>query len=180
MVFAPAKELDRVINSDHYDPFVVLGYHRIEGDPNRVVVRTFQPHAESVDLLLEDGTRIPMYKMREVGLFETETSYTEPFVYQFDALYPHGDRKKIIDPYRFLPQLSEVDRHLFNSGTLYQAYRVLGAQVKVIDGVRGVLFRTWAGEYCGRLQLLGRQSPPDADPWLIRGLGAVYSGPQTR
>ena len=144
MVFAPAKELDRVINSDHYDPFVVLGYHRIEGDPNRVVVRTFQPHAESVDLLLEDGTRIPMYKMREVGLFETETSYTEPFVYQFDALYSHGARKKIIDPYRFLPQLSEVDRHLFNSGTLYQAHRVLGAQVKVIDGVRGVLFRTWA------------------------------------
>ncbi|MEJ2690246.1 MAG: 1,4-alpha-glucan branching enzyme, partial [Deltaproteobacteria bacterium] len=127
MTFDPGKELDKVINSDHHDPFVVLGFHRIEGDPERVVVRTFQPHAESVNLVLEDGASQPMYKMREAGLFEAETRFIEPFHYHFDALFSHDVKKKIIDPYQFLPQLDELDRHLFNSGTLYKAYKVLGA-----------------------------------------------------
>ena len=171
MTFDPAAELDKIINTDHHDPFTVLGYHRVEGDPERVVVRSFQPHAESINLVLEDGTSLPMYKMREAGLFEAETRFSEPFNYHFDILFSHGARKQITDPYRFLPQLSEFDRHLFNSGTLYKAYKILGAQVKVIDGVQGVLFRTWAPT-ARRVSIIGDFNYWDGRVHQMRILGS--------
>ncbi len=66
---------------------------------------------------------------------------------------------------------------------MYKAYKVLGAQVKVINGIQGVLFRTWAPaarrvSIVGRLQLLGRQGTPDAGPRLLGDLGTVHSGHQ--
>ncbi len=95
MAFDPGEELDKVINSDHHDPFVVLGFHRIEGDPEHIVVRTFQPHAESINLVLEDGTSLPMYKMRECRTFRGgDPPSRDPFNYHFDALFSHGVRRK--------------------------------------------------------------------------------------
>ncbi len=135
------REIDRVIAADHHDPFVVLGHHRIGGQ--RTVFRTFQPHAESVRLLL-DGQTLAMYRMREQGLFETVTEAVPPFSYRYEVTLAGGQRRTIEDPYRFLPQMSDLDRHLFGQGTLYQGYRVMGAQLAEIDDTAGVLFRVWA------------------------------------
>ncbi len=135
------QEIDRVIAADHHDPFVVLGFHKI--DEQRAVFRTFQPHAEAVRLLF-DGQTLPMYRMREQGLFETVAEIPPLFSYQYEITLTGGQRRTIEDPYRFPPQMSDLDRHLFNQGTLYQAYRVMGAQLTEIDGVAGVVFRVWA------------------------------------
>ena len=46
------KELDRVLDSDQHDPFRVLGFHVIDNDAKTAVIRTFQPLAESVSLIM--------------------------------------------------------------------------------------------------------------------------------
>ncbi len=141
MEFDVAREIDRVIAADHHDPFLVLGWHQI--DETKAVFRTFQPHADAVRLVLGDRT-ITMYRVREEGLFETVADIDPPFSYHYEVTFTNGQTRIVDDPYRFLPQMSDFDRHLFNHGTLYQAYRVMGAQVTTIDGTSGVIFRVWA------------------------------------
>jgi hypothetical protein len=48
----------------------VLGLHFIDHEPGGALVRTFQPHAESVQIVIGEQKQY-MYKMRQEGLFET-------------------------------------------------------------------------------------------------------------
>ena len=139
-----STEIDRVIDSDHHDPFVVLGLHFIDEAPRAALVRTFQPHAEWVQIVI-DGQKRYMYKMRPEGLFEIVLpEMSEPFPYEFEIKYYDNTITRITDPYRFLPQLGDMDRYLFNSGTHYNIYDKLGAHPCAIDGITGTLFRVWA------------------------------------
>jgi 1,4-alpha-glucan branching enzyme len=139
-----STEIDRVIDSDHHDPFVVLGLHFIDEEPRAALVRTFQPHAEWVQIVI-DGQKRYMYKMRPEGLFEIVLpEMSEPFPYEFEIKYYDNTITRITDPYRFLPQLGDMDRYLFNSGTHYNIYDKLGAHPCAIDGITGTLFRVWA------------------------------------
>ncbi|MEW6429663.1 MAG: 1,4-alpha-glucan branching enzyme, partial [Thermodesulfobacteriota bacterium] len=138
------RELDRLLAAEHHDPFTVLGYHPFPGDPAKAVIRTLQPHAESVRLLIPDRPPQPMQKIRADGLFEAEVDIVSPPRYHFELAFSHGNARTIDDPYRFLPQLSDLDIHLFSQGTLYQAYKVMGAIPQTVDSIPGVMFRTWA------------------------------------
>jgi 1,4-alpha-glucan branching enzyme len=139
-----SSQIDRVIDSDHHDPFQVLGLHFIDQKPRCALVRTFQPHAESVRLITGDQKQY-MYKMRQEGLFEIVLhEFSEPFPYEFEIKYYDNTIHTISDPYRFLPQLGDMDRYLFNSGTHYKIYDKLGAHRKIIDDIEGALFRVWA------------------------------------
>lgn len=139
-----SRELDRIIQSDHHDPFLVLGYHVLEHDLGKAIIRTFLPHAASVRLLLGED-RLDMYKMRDDGLFEVIIAAgDQPPAYRFEATCADGSVTTLHDPYRFLPLLSEFDRHLFNNGTHYELYNKLGAHPVVADGVEGTVFRVWA------------------------------------
>ena len=81
--------LENVINSDSHDPFQALGLHIISEKPAKSIIRTFQPHAESVRLLL-DGEMLDMYKMREDGLFELIVPRLPPFEYSFEVTPPQA------------------------------------------------------------------------------------------
>ena len=135
--------LDNIINSDCHDPFQALGFHIISRKPPESIVRTFNPHAEAMQLII-DGEAIDMYKMREEGLFEITVPRAEPFDYWLEATFYNDTTHRFKDPYRFLPQLSADDRYLFNNGTHYKIYDRLGAHPTTIDGISGVLFRVWA------------------------------------
>ncbi len=138
------KELDRVLASDQHDPFVVLGFHVIDRQRPSAVIRTFQPLAESVRLIL-GSQKIDMYKMRAEGLFEVIISdFSEPVDYHFETTLYNGIVKTVFDPYRILPQLTDFDCHLFNNGTHYHIDERLGAHPMTISGKAGVLFRVWA------------------------------------
>ncbi len=138
------SQIDRVIDSDHHDPFQVLGLHFIDKGKGGALLRTFQPHAESVQIIT-DHRKQYMYKMREEGLFEIVLSeFSEPFPYEFEIKYYNNTVHRLIDPYRFLPQLGDMDRYLFNSGTHYKLYEKLGAHQITIDTVSGTIFRVWA------------------------------------
>ena len=44
----------------------------------------------------------------------------------------------------FWPQLGELDLHLFAEGRHWNIHQPLGAQLKTLNGVEGVLFAVWA------------------------------------
>lgn len=166
-----AKELDRVINSDHHDPFVVLGLHVIEHEPTSAIVRTFLPLAESVRLVA-DGEKRNMYKMREEGLFEIIVpNYTESFDYYFEATCYDQSTRKFWDPYRFLPQLSKFDQHLFGNGTHYEIFNKLGSHQTSIQQIKGTIFRVWAPA-ARRVSVLGDFNYWDGRVHQMRSLGS--------
>ncbi len=138
------EELDKVINSDQHDPFKVLGFHIIDQDTSSAVIRTFQPLAESVRLLI-NGEKKDMYKMREEGLFEINIyNFKEPIAYEFELTLYNQTKQIIQDPYRILPQFTDFDQHLYNAGTHYNIFDKLGSKPRTINNIPGTLFRVWA------------------------------------
>jgi len=162
-------EIDRVLDSDHHDPFQVLGLHFITEKPKAVLVRTFQPHAESVKIIT-GNTKSYLYKMRQEGLFEIVLHENqEPFSYQLEATYFNGTSHVFDDPYRFLPQFSDMDMYLFNSGTHYQLYEKMGAHPATIYDVKGTVFREWAPS-ARRVSVLGEFNTWDGRVHQMRSL----------
>jgi 1,4-alpha-glucan branching enzyme len=165
--------LDRVVATDHHDPFQVLGLHFIDQGPDgkkAAIIRTFQPHAESVQLLA-DNQEHPFYKMRPQGLFEIVVpDRARPFSYQLKATFANKTSHIFYDPYRFLPQLGDIDLHLFNNGTHYELYNKLGAHQVEIDAIAGTIFRVWAPS-AKRVSVIGNFNMWDGRVHQMRILG---------
>ncbi|MDR3630786.1 MAG: 1,4-alpha-glucan branching protein GlgB [Desulfocapsaceae bacterium] len=166
--------IDKIIASEHHDPFQVLGVHFSESDT--AVVRTFQPHAVSVELLLGNAAHV-MKKIRPEGLFAFECQREtcpdpdlHPSSYRFKIIYFDGNTHITNDPYRFMPQLGEMDRYLFNSGTHYSLYNHMGAHLTSCEDIQGTLFRVWAPA-AKRVSVLGHFNGWDGRIHPMRSLG---------
>ncbi len=122
------------------DPFAFLGPHRDNGE---TVVRTFQPGAESVDLLARDDGR-KLGRLDEVasGVFAGSLPTDTTYLFRID--WPGGVIQETEDPYSFGLILSDLDLHLFAEGRHLEIGRVFGAQPKTVEGVAGVAFSVWA------------------------------------
>ncbi len=169
--------LEKVVYGAYHDPFRVLGVHEDPNNRKVIYVRTFQPHAKSVSLLLENAT-IEMDKIHPEGLFEAKLSKGNllqenlpPFSYQYEITFHDNNISVINDPYRFLPQLSEDDTYLFNQGTNYRLYDHLGSHHTVIENVEGVLFRLWAPA-AKRVSVVGAFNSWDGRVHPCRSLGS--------
>jgi 1,4-alpha-glucan branching enzyme len=137
-------DIEAIVGGYHGDAFLVLGPHR-PGKKNAQAgweVCAFLPQAETVEVDL-GGQRFPMLKRHAQGVFAATLS-GEPRPYLLRARLWDGSDVEIEDPYRFGPQLSDADLHLHAEGTLFEAYRTLGAHVVETEGVRGVRFAVWA------------------------------------
>lgn len=164
------SEINRIIASEHHDPFQVLGFHVLDHDAPSSVIRTFQPNANGC-WLVTNGERREMYKTRPEGFFEIVIpNCREPFPYEYEAAFYEDPPHVFKDPYRFLPQMSEYDRYLFNNGTNYEIYNTLGAQLVTIDGVSGTIFRVWAPS-AKRVSILGNFNYWDGRVHQMRVLG---------
>ncbi len=170
------KQIDRLLRAEHYDPFQVLGVHFSTENTTTAVIRCFQPHAESVDLLI-DNKLLPMEKIREEGLFECSInrkkvadSDLDPYSYQYKITYYDGIIQTINDPYRFLPVLGEEDQYLFNFGTNYELYKHMGAQPGMYSQIQGTIFRVWAPS-ATRVSVLGNFNSWDGRVHAMRSLG---------
>jgi len=165
------REIERIIHSDHHDPFQVLGFHVLPNEQPAAVIRAFQPHATTMVIIVGDE-RHEMYRTREEGLFESVIpNCAEPFDYEYEAAFSDGTTHRYRDPYRFLPQLSDYDQYLFNNGTHYQLYEKLGAHPCTIDGVAGTIFRVWAPS-ARRVSVLGNFNYWDGRIHQMRALGS--------
>ena len=66
----PLSENARLLRAEHSDPLGVLGPHVVERDgAARLVVRTIQPFAAEVAVLI-DGETIPAARVEPEGIFE--------------------------------------------------------------------------------------------------------------
>ncbi len=140
------EQLDRIIYFGHHDPFEVLGAHIVTWEGKQtVVVRAMLPHAAKLVVVAQDGGEYPMTRVHQDGVYEAICpGRAEVFGYRLRAANIEGHTWEIVDPYSFLPALSDYDLQLLGEGNHFQSYEKLGAHVTEIGGVSGVLFAVWA------------------------------------
>jgi len=168
---AISEPLQRVQQGTHHDPFEVLGVHA-QADGS-TVVRVFLPAAEAVEVA---GGR--MARVSGTDCFERLLPAGAP-------LDPHpplrwqdkqtGGWHTTVCPYSFAPQLGEVDLHLLGEGRHFEAWKILGARLKTIDGIEGCLFAVWAPAV-QRVSVIGDFNSWDGrrHPMRCRGTSGVW------
>ncbi len=121
-----------------HDPHAHLGLHT--DDKSRKMIRLFRPGATEIFLEILGEIKSASKKGKS-GFFEyvceTDISFQDYQVY-------HNSGLKSLDPYAFLPTIGELDTFLFNQGTHYKLYEVLGAHPIIHQGISGVKFAVWA------------------------------------
>jgi 1,4-alpha-glucan branching enzyme len=166
---APNAEIERLLALEHPDPHSLLGIHPT---PHGVVVRAYRPDAEQVVLIIEDKTRLPMEQRHDDGFFEVLVpERREIFRYLLEVHYPHGETFTIVDPYRFLPTVGELDLHLWAESKHERVYDKLGAHLRELDGIRGVAFAVWAPN-ARSVSVIGDFNGWDGRLHLMRVLGS--------
>ncbi len=137
-----AQAARAVARGEHPDPFSYLGMH--EEDKGRLVVRAFAPGARSVSVIAEDGRSLGELEPGGAeGLFAGPLETEGRVAYKLRAGNDGGEWE-FEDPYRFPSAVSEYDLYLFGEGNHLALYEWMGAHVREIEGVRGVLFTVWA------------------------------------
>lgn len=118
----------------HHDPHHFLGIHG-------PLIRLWRPGAEKIYLEVQ-GEVFEAEKGMAEGLFEYRLKQS---ITSSDYRIYHPSGLLGLDPYSQLPMIGEIDLFLFNQGSHYHLYSVLGAQVK--QG--GVQFAVWAPNAAG-------------------------------
>jgi 1,4-alpha-glucan branching enzyme len=140
-------EIASIVSADSADPFALLGLHPLGPDPGDALeIRAFCPGAASAAMQPLDGQPASsMHKVHKDGLFVwTSEPGRQPFGYLLELTFPDGAVWKTPDPYCFMPQLGELDLHLFAEGKHLRLYDVMGAQLRKLGDVEGTLFSVWA------------------------------------
>ena len=140
-----AQDVSAILEARHYDPFSFLGPHAV-AQTDVAVVRSFQPAAQSVEVVLRDNSsRFAAQKIHDHGLFEAELPLSllgTP--YDIVITYHDGNTLRTADPYSFGTCVRDVDLHYFGEGRHQRLWECMGAHFVVKDGVHGVQFTVWA------------------------------------
>ncbi|MDD4881513.1 MAG: 1,4-alpha-glucan branching protein GlgB [Gallionellaceae bacterium] len=159
------SSIESLLTARYHDPFAILGLHTSHG---KEVLRVLRPHAESVTLLLPDG-EAALKCVDERGLYEWHGEHAPAKPVRL-RIREDGQDFEIVDPYSFLPVLSEQELYLFNEGRLLEAYNTLGAHHVVHEGVEGVTFAVWAPS-AERISVVGNFNRWDGRVHMMRARG---------
>lgn len=143
-----------------HDPHRILGIHDN-------VIRLWRPGAEKIYLEVQKQI-IEMIRTYDAGLFEHVLD--KPLTRKDYRIF-HQNGALEHDPYAFLPSIGEVDAFLFNKGCHYDLYRILGANIKEIDGILGVQFAVWAPNAIG-VSLVGDFNYWNGRMFPMRSMGS--------
>ncbi|WP_290763059.1 1,4-alpha-glucan branching protein GlgB, partial [Fibrobacter sp. UBA4297] len=169
-----AENMQAIWDFKTKDPFSILGIHPLETDRGiKTVIRTYQPQACFVRGESCDGTEeFDFVKLGDTGFFEAilDLEY-KPFFYKLIIKQADGIEYTLVDPYAFLPVLSDFDRHLIATGTHYELYRKLGANIIEHQGFKGVHFAVWAPN-AHAVSVVGNFNSWDGRRHQMRMLGA--------
>lgn len=84
-------------------------------------------------------------KIGDSGFFEAVLDMDfQPFFYKLHVTLDNGVKFSVLDPYAFLPVLTDFDCHLIKNGTHYELYKKLGANIVRHQGFNGIQFAVWA------------------------------------
>lgn len=166
------SDLERIAEARHHDPFSVLGYH--PSPEGGMVFRACLPQAESVRI----GKQGPiMNRIEGTDIFECLLASNAMLPVHPRLIWKDksGSERGHIDPYTFPPQIGDLDLHLLGEGRHWHIYRVLGAHSHTVDGIRGVLFATWAPN-AERVSVVGDFNAWDgrAHPMRVRGASGIW------
>jgi len=143
--------LNALAGGRHIDPFSLYGIHREDGQR---IVRTIQPEAESVDLLLDgDADPTPMQRVHPDGIFEVDMPPRKRN-YRFHVRGKNGFSWEVEDAYRFPSLLGDLDLYLMGQGSHRDIFRKLGAHPTSSLGVKGTFFVIWAPN-ASRVSVIG-------------------------
>jgi 1,4-alpha-glucan branching enzyme len=169
-------QVEQIVQAQHPDPFEVLGPHRVENNGQSTwVVRSFQPYAKAVTLILPgEQKEISLQPTHHPHFFEATISpdlYADSTLQTYKLRLDLGDREQVIlDPYAFREtQFTETDLHLFGEGNHHRIYDKMGAHYLEIGGVSGVYFAVWAPS-ARTVSLLGNFNNWDGRPHAMRRL----------
>ena len=130
----------------HHDPFSYLGLHR--GDET-ASLRVFAPHSR--ELCFAQSGEL-MQRVGDSDFFEWNGANQDIDDHvKLLRTDDNGRQIEYYDTYSFTPQLSDFDLHLFGEGKHWHIYRYLGAHLKTVDGISGVLFQWIDNLLSGRL-----------------------------
>ncbi|HEV7168441.1 MAG TPA: 1,4-alpha-glucan branching protein GlgB, partial [Micrococcaceae bacterium] len=166
--------LQRISDASYYSPHSVLGAHL--DSHGHVTIRAVRHLAKDV-VVVTATQRMPM--RHEFGgiwtaVLEPEDPGHAPD-YRLEVSYPDGITITSDDPYRFLPTLGELDRHLIGEGRHETLWTVLGAHVQRyhsgLGNVTGVSFAVWAPN-AQAVRVMGDFNNWDARHHAMRSLGS--------
>jgi 1,4-alpha-glucan branching enzyme len=137
-----ASVLGAVAHGTWYDPHGVLGPHLGNGG---LTIRTLKPLAEKVVVVTPDERVEAVHE--QDGIWVAVLALDAVPDYRIEVTY--GGTPALVDePYRYLPTVQELDRHLIREGRHEQLWTVLGANVHTypspLGDVRGTAFAVWA------------------------------------
>ena len=138
----------RILGGCHADPFSFLGAHNDGAD---IIIRAYAPHADSVSIVTPRGKAAAAIceRLHDGGIFQARLKASKIKAgYKLAATYD-GAQHRYDDPYRFAPDLGDLDLHLLSEGRHIHAFNALGAHVKKQDGVAGTRFTVWAPNAAG-------------------------------
>jgi 1,4-alpha-glucan branching enzyme len=165
------QEIDRLVAGAHHNPHAILGAHRING---AITVRALRPLATEVTVLLDDDTEHLMTHQHN-GVFAVTFDSEDVPNYRLRVAY--GEYTLTIDdPYRWLPTVGEMDRHLLAEGRHERLWTVLGAHERRYPTprgeVRGISFAVWAPNAQG-VRVIGDHNHWDGRIHPMRSLGST-------
>lgn len=143
-------EMHRIVSTDHYDPFQVLGPHVIQGTKRKsLAIRAFLPDTNHISVVeLKNGEPAKEYPMQKIlgeGFFEVVIpNRSKVFPYKLKRVIDANTSDLFYDSYSFLPTLTDFDLYLFNAGDHHRIYEKLGAHYAEVNGVGGIQFAVWA------------------------------------
>jgi 1,4-alpha-glucan branching enzyme len=176
---ATKADLTRIVNSDHHDPFEVLGMHPIWEDGHQnIVLRCFRPDAATVHVLDANTSQSvsELTRQHPDGFFESVIADRDaPFAYRLRISNHHGESYDISDPYCFGPVLTDFDLHLVGEGSHQNLFDRLGATCIEHEGQSGVLFSVWAPA-SRRVSVVGSFNGWDGryHPMRARGTSGIW------
>ncbi len=137
------EELKSITGAYTSKPHDFLGLHKCKGG---LVARAYIQNAKKCSLVpLHGGEKLPMTRLDKSGFFELFLPRKRKiFKYEFEVLGYDGSVRTEIDPYSFLPSISESDVYLIGKGEQLKIYEHMGSHLRRIDGVEGVSFVVWA------------------------------------
>lgn len=178
-----------LLEGSHSNPFELLGPHEVLHNGRPVLaIRAFLPESQQA-WVLDPAQQIsrPMRRIHPAGVYEALCPLPENSDqprYQLRVATNEGEMKTQHDPYSFPPLLSDFDLYLLGEGKFLKSYEKLGAQVREVDGVKGVNFAVWApnaqsvgvvgdfNQWDARRHLLRKHIPSGVWELFVPGIGA--------
>ncbi len=156
--------LNALAGGRYGNPFSLYGLHREDGQR---IVRTIQPQAKSVALLL-DGVKqpVPMRRVHPDGIFEAQMPPRKRN-YRFRITNAAGASWDVEDAYRFPSVLGDLDLYLIGQGSHRDIFRKLGAHPANSLGIDGTFFAIWAPN-ASRVSVIGEFNKWDGRCHVMR------------